>query len=44
VPLGQWKDVIARLGREHKGDVEVAVYPYGALQHPVLKLDLPDGV
>ncbi len=42
VPLGRWKDVIARLSREHKGEVEVAVFPYGARQHPVLKLDLPD--
>jgi len=39
-----WADVVARLEREHKGDVNVAVYPYAGLQHGVATLDLPDNV
>lgn len=36
-----WAEVIERLAREHKGDVEVAVYPYAGIQHGIATLDLP---
>ena len=39
-----WKDIVDRLKREHKGDVQVAVYPYAGMQHGIAKLDLPDNV
>jgi hypothetical protein len=38
----QWSDVIDKLKLEHKGDVEVAVYPYAGIQHVVAKVDLPE--
>ena len=41
VGLRDWTDVIERLKREHKGDVEVAVYPYTGIQHGRATLDLP---
>lgn len=41
VGLRKWADVIERLKREHKGDVEVAVYPYAGIQHGIATLDLP---
>jgi hypothetical protein len=34
--------VLERLTREHRGDVEVAVYPYAGIQHGIARLDLPD--
>jgi len=44
VGLYAWEDVIARLKREHRGDVKVAVYPYAGIQHGIATLDLPDHV
>ncbi len=44
VGVRSWSDVIARLTREHKGDVKVAVYPYAGIQHGIAVLDLPDNV
>jgi len=42
VGLRSWGEVLARLKREHRGDVEVAVYPYAGIQHGIARLDLPD--
>jgi lactate racemase len=44
VGMTAWADVIERLKREHKGDAEVAIYPYAGIQHGVGVLDLPDHV
>jgi len=44
VGLRSWAEVIARLRREHKGAVHVAVYPYAGMQHGPAVLDLPVGV
>jgi hypothetical protein len=35
----EWSDVVARLKARHKGDAEVAVYPYVGMQHGPAKLD-----
>jgi hypothetical protein len=35
----KWADVIRILQERHKGTVQVAVYPYGGLQHEELELD-----
>jgi nickel-dependent lactate racemase len=35
----KWADVIKILQRRHKGTVEVAVYPYGGIQHEEIELD-----
>jgi len=35
----QWADVVKILQERHKGTVQVAVYPYGGLQHEDLQLD-----
>ncbi len=43
VGLRTWTEVVDRLRREHKGDVEVAVYPYSGIQHGIATLDLPPG-
>ncbi|MEK7404401.1 MAG: lactate racemase domain-containing protein [Acidobacteriota bacterium] len=40
--LRSWSDVVDRLQREHKGDVEVAIYPYAGIQHGPAVLDLPE--
>jgi hypothetical protein len=42
VGLRSWGEVLVRLEREHRGDVEVAVYPYAGIQHGIARLDLPD--
>jgi len=42
VGLRSWAEVLERLTREHRGDVEVAVYPYAGIQHGIARLDLPD--
>jgi hypothetical protein len=44
IGLRQWSDVIERLKRAHKGDVQVAVYPYAGIQHEVAVHDIPDDV
>lgn len=36
-----WADVLERLGKRHRGDARVAVYPYAPIQHPPLPLDRP---
>jgi hypothetical protein len=35
IGVRQWSDSIERLKRAHKGDVQVAVYPYVGIQHEV---------
>lgn len=40
--LRDWNEVIARLQRQHQGDVKVAVYPYAGIQHGKAVLDIPD--
>jgi len=40
--LRDWNEVVARLQRQHKGDVKVAVYPYVGIQHGPAILDIPD--
>jgi nickel-dependent lactate racemase len=42
VGLRSWDEVLERLKREHRGDVEVAVYPYAGIQHGIARLDLPE--
>lgn len=42
VGLRSWEEVLERLTREHRGGVEVAVYPYAGIQHGIARLDLPD--
>jgi nickel-dependent lactate racemase len=42
VGLRSWDEVLARLTREHRGDIEVAIYPYAGIQHGPARLDLPD--
>jgi len=42
VGLRSWDEVLERLTREHRGDVEVAVYPYVGIQHGIARLDLPE--
>jgi len=44
VGLRSWDEVLEQLSREHKGDVEVAVYPYAGIQHGIARLDLPDNM
>jgi hypothetical protein len=34
-----WDEVIGLLQRRHKGEMRVAVYPYGGLQHQEIELD-----
>ncbi len=41
IGLRSWAEVIDRLKQKHKGDVEVAVYPYAGIQHGIAMLDLP---
>jgi hypothetical protein len=41
VGVRNWAGVIDRLKQEHKGDVEVAVYPYTGIQYGIATLDLP---
>jgi nickel-dependent lactate racemase len=35
----KWSDVIALLRQKHRGSVQVAVYPYGGMQHQEIELD-----
>jgi hypothetical protein len=35
----RWEDVIKMLRERHKGDAQVAVYPYGGMQHQEIELD-----
>jgi len=44
VGVRSWDDVLERLRREHRGDTEVAIYPYAGIQHGIAKLDLPENV
>jgi nickel-dependent lactate racemase len=44
VGLRSWSEVLERLKHEHRGEVEVAVYPYAGIQHGIARLDLPDEV
>ncbi len=37
-----WTEVIERLKSAHKGDVQVAIYPYAGIQHGPARLDIPD--
>lgn len=39
-----WDEVIRQLQTRHKGDVRVAVYPCGAIQHSQTKLDDPQAI
>jgi nickel-dependent lactate racemase len=41
VGVRSWDEILDRLQREHRGSVEVAVYPYAGIQHGIAKLDLP---
>ena len=34
-------DVVEQLRKLHPSDAQVAVYPYGGIQHPPLELDDP---
>lgn len=44
VGLRSWSNVVDRLRREHRGDMEVAIYPYAGIQHGIATLDLsPEG-
>ncbi len=36
---GKWEDVVKILKERHKGSVQVAVYPYGGMQHQEIELD-----
>jgi nickel-dependent lactate racemase len=42
VGVRTWDEVLAKLQREHRADVEVAIYPYAGIQHGIAKLDLPE--
>jgi nickel-dependent lactate racemase len=42
IGVRRWSEVIERLKREHKGDVDVAIYPYAGIQQPLATLDLPE--
>jgi hypothetical protein len=35
----KWADVMRILQERHKGSVQVAVYPYGGMQHENIELD-----
>jgi nickel-dependent lactate racemase len=42
IAVRSWDEVIAHLKKQHKGDVQVAVYPYAGIQHEVGITDLPE--